>query len=201
MNPIKHPLLESLLFHLPIRSGQGGLSLQKMNPEIDLPLLFDWVNQPYAIPFWQMNGSYQQLSDAFITMEQSHGNLSLACYLHGGLVCQLDVYDPFNDPVKDCYSPIKGDMGIHLLVAPGKKPVPEFTAKLLYFLLECLFRHSGILRVIGEPDEANEGANRLLQKLSFQFQRVIHLPSKKANFYTISGDQFASLPRDAFSFL
>jgi hypothetical protein len=200
MNSIKHPLLESLLFHLPVRSGQSELSLQKMNPEIDLPLVFEWVNQPYAIPFWQMNGSYQQLADAFINMEQSYGELSLAGYRHGELVCQLDIYDPFTDPIKDCYSPLKGDMGVHLLVAPGKKPVPDFTAKLLYFLLECLFRYSGILRIIGEPDEANEAANRLLQKLSFQFHQVIQLPSKKANFYTISRNQFASLPGDTFTF-
>jgi hypothetical protein len=198
MNPIKHPLLESLLFHVPIRIQQGGLSLQKIDPEVDLPRLFEWVNQPYAIPFWQMNGSYQQLADAFVNMQQSYGELSLAGYLHGELICQLDIYDPFSDAIKECYSPLKGDMGIHLLVAPGKKPVADFTPKLLYFLLECLFQHSGILRVVGEPDETNEAANRLLHKLSFQFHQVIQLPYKRANFYTITREQFASLPKDAF---
>lgn len=199
MNSTKHPLLESLLFHLPVGSPQSGLSLQKINPELDLPRLFEWVNQPYAIPFWQMNGSYQQLVDAFAKMEHSHGELSLAGYLHKELVCQLDVYDPFSDPIKECYAPLKGDVGIHLLVAPGKKPAPDFTAKLLYFLLECLFQYSGILRVVGEPDETNEAANRLLHKLSFQYHQVIQLPYKRANFYTISRSQFAALSKDDFS--
>jgi RimJ/RimL family protein N-acetyltransferase len=165
----------------------------------DIPIIYEWVNQPYAIPFWQMNGTYEELFETYQRLENSPIAQTLVACLHGQLISQLDMYDPFADPIHLCYDATEGDMGIHLLMAPGKKPVKHFTTKVLYLFLQVLFQNPLIERVIGEPDELNEPANQLLQRLSFRFIQRLELPHKNANFYIMTRQEFLALSPLGFS--
>lgn len=197
----KHPILESVLSTLPLTPALQPFALRLIAPEADLPLIHQWVNQPYAVPFWKMNGPIKLLEEAYAAMLQSFTTHSLAICLDNELVGQLDLYNPATDPIRRCYPVQDGDLGIHLLIAPPKEsPVGQFTARLLYSILETLFAALMVNRIVGEPDVQNAGANRLLQKLQFQFHYPIQLPDKQANLYSLSREQFYQLAGDVWRF-
>lgn len=201
--PLKNPTIRSILEQLnkPVLPHGKQLlpgtalsfSIRLLDLNLDLPIIYEWVNQPYAIPFWQMNGSFHQLEEVYQQIHICPFAQSLVGCLNGRIVCQLDIYDPFFDPIQKCYEVCKGDIGFYLLMAPGKKPVKKFTAKVVFLFLKLFFQSHLIQRVIGEPDEKNEPANNLLHTLSFDFIGPIQLPDKKANFYTITRQQFNGL--------
>ena len=159
----------------------------------DLPVIYKWVNQAYAIPYWQMNGPYSDLQVACREWLQNLSTHSLVASLDNTLVCQLDIYEVVSDDLRNHYEAIEGDLGMHLLMAPGKKPEASFTTKLLFFLLKLLFCNPLVRRVVCEPDIENRPACTLVERLGFHLEKRLVLPHKTADLYIMSRERFESM--------
>jgi hypothetical protein len=166
----------------------------------DLPLIHRWVHQGYAIPFWQMNGSYEMLVETYqkvLSCEFSH---SLIGSLNGSPVCQLDVYVPQFDILGKYYEAQKGDAGIHLLLGPEDSKVVNFSSKVLAFFCNVLFELGEVDRIVAEPDYRNRAANWLARRLKFSYMGDVALPEKRASLYSLTREQFSLVPPEYLPF-
>eukprot|EP01035_Chromulina_nebulosa_P043223 gene43223-58544_t len=100
----------------------GGLtfSIRSLDLDNDLPLIHSWVNMDYARTYWQMQGPADALACFYQEVLYNRWSHSFIGLLDGAPVCQLDAYDPAQDEVGKKYDCRDGDLGIHLLLGPGK---------------------------------------------------------------------------------
>jgi RimJ/RimL family protein N-acetyltransferase len=160
--------------HVQTVEGLGTVTVRPIDPDRDAPLLHGWVNEERA-RFWGMVGTtVEQVRDIYAHLD------SLTTH-HGFLVlrddepaCLFQTYDPAADRVSECYEVRPGDIGVHLLIAPGTAHEPGFTGRLLGALVDfCLKDHS---RIVVEPDAANEKAIARMVRAGFEPGPEVVLP-------------------------
>ena len=91
-------------------------------PTRDLDTIHAWVTAP-GTGFWGLAElSREELRDtyAFVDSLPTHHAYLLRC--DGEPVALLQVYDPADDPLGECYDVQPGDVGIHLLVGARVRP-------------------------------------------------------------------------------
>ncbi|MGB8193500.1 MAG: GNAT family N-acetyltransferase [Chitinophagaceae bacterium] len=165
--------------------GNFNISLRLLCINTDINFIYDWVNQDYARRFWQMDGhTPTQLKELYHNIAQSDFAQSFVALLNNNPVCQLDIYHAMRDEVGTLYNARRGDYGIHLIMAPRQKTIAGLSGYVLQTFLEYFFSCEEVDRIIGEPDAENQGANKLVTKLGFQFRRKINMSYKTANLYT-----------------
>lgn len=168
-------------------AGIGVLHLAPVDPDRDAALLHGWVTEPRA-RFWGM-GDYT-VDD----VRRIYAYLDSLDTHHAYLICLDDApiglfqtYDPAADPVGEHYPVQPGDVGLHLLLAPGRRPPRGLTEAIGAALLRFVFRDASRRRVVVEPDVRNSLALRRVAAFGFTFGEEIDLPDKRA--------QLAFLPR------
>ncbi|MFE0698710.1 GNAT family N-acetyltransferase [Streptomyces sp. NPDC058872] len=160
--------------HVQAVEGFGTVTIRPVDPEGDAPLIHGWVNEERA-RFWGMLGT---------TLEQVrevYGHLDSLTTHHGYLVDRdgepvalLQTYDPAADRVGECYPVRPGDIGLHLLIAPGLAPEPGFTGRLLIAIVAFSFKDHH--RIVVEPDAANEKAVARMRRAGFELGPEVVLP-------------------------
>ena len=168
-------------------------SIHSLNPKLDLVFIHQWVNMAYAISFWQMEGTHERLEMVYRGVLESPYAHSFIGFLDGEPVCQLDTYDPAFDDIGKHYSRVEGDMGIHLLMAPGRKPLNNFSATVVMVFAAFFFRNKEVFRIITEPDQHNRAANWLLRRLKFEYLGLLDLPEKTACLYVMTREKFKAV--------
>lgn len=169
--------------------AETEIILKPLHLSRDIKTIHKWVNMPYAKEFWQMAGSIGELYTFYEKLMQSGKAYSLVAFLNNTPVAQIDYYDVPFDEVKNFYDYKENDHGIHLLMAPNKLPVKSLTPHVMITALAFLFS-LGIPRIMGEPDAANEKANKLVQKVGFSFIGQIKMSYKVANLYQYTQEDF-----------
>jgi acetyl CoA:N6-hydroxylysine acetyl transferase len=161
----------------------------------DLTLIHGWVNQPYALRFWNMQGSLEDLTKEY--QKQKEDNISsnfLVCY-NTQPIALFEVYQVSSTELAFTYESATGDFGIHLLMAPHsellpmKKDIKKISEKTLLTILDMLFSYHSVQRVVAEPDSKNVYACRLAENAGLHFFSEIQLTEKKANLYMITKEQ------------
>jgi len=150
-----------------------------------MPIIFNWVQLPYAKKFWQMDHlSFDQLHAHYAQVLQSGHNDSLIGYFNGAPVCQVEVYYCLHDEISHHYTASLGDLGIHFLMAPisGKK-IDNLSVTMMQSIIRLLFASAGVDKIMGEPDIHNQKANTLVKKAGFVFKKKISMSYKQANLY------------------
>ena len=102
--------------------GLGLLATCVLDPDADLDTIHAWVTAP-GTGFWGLAElSRDELRDtyAFVDSLPTHHAYLLRC--DGEPVALLQVYDPADDPLGECYDVQPGDVGIHLLVGRARPP-------------------------------------------------------------------------------
>ncbi|MER7621257.1 GNAT family N-acetyltransferase [Streptomyces sp. NPDC126503] len=160
--------------HVQTVEGLGTVTVRPIEPDRDAPLLHGWVNEERA-RFWGMVGTtVEQVRDIYAHLDSlttHHGFLVLR---DDEPVCLFQTYDPAADRVSECYEVRPGDIGVHLLVAPGTTREPGFTGRLLTALVDfCLKDHT---RIVIEPDAANEKAIARMVRAGFEPGPEVVLP-------------------------
>ena len=156
MNTAKNELISSIIysphvennfrsFTTPLANGTL-FSIRSLDIRTDLPVIHTWVNMPYAIPFWRMNISPEELEKSCRSaMELPFAHTFVGC-LYGQPYCQVDIYDPSCDTIGEYYPVEKGDLGMHLLIGPGKKPVRHFSLQIVLPFLGFLFQSAVLVQ-------------------------------------------------------
>jgi hypothetical protein len=159
--------------------GLGVFELRAIDMEKDIPLIHNWVNRDYAV-YWEMNGfSIEEVKNTYYNiLEKTQVYMGV---FNGKISFLLECYNPQNDIVGKYYQSQKGDKGMHILVAPSEKAIPNFTWNIFTVILDFIFSDAANKRIVVEPDARNHKIHLLNKRAGFVFQRVLELPHKKAH--------------------
>jgi hypothetical protein len=180
-NIITHPendVITDVVFVKTI-PGLGVFELRPIDMENDIHLIHNWVNRDYAV-YWEMNGfSVEEVRSTYYNiLEKTQVYMGV---FNGKVAFLLECYDPQNDIVGKYYQSQKGDKGMHILVAPSEKPIPNFTWNIFTVILDFIFSDAKSQRIVVEPDARNHKIHLLNKRAGFVFQHVLELPHKKAH--------------------
>ncbi len=172
------------------------LALRPFCAATDLLPYHQWMNEPYAQPFWQLHGPLENLETHYLSLQAAPDAAVYTGLLDGEPSFTLEVYWAPGDLVGRYYDAQPGDYGLHLLLAPATRRRPRFSRHVLRLCLELLFADPRVTRVICEADRHNASMARLLARAHFQFQHYVQLPEKEASLTTCTRADLARLAAD-----
>ncbi|UUF13432.1 MULTISPECIES: GNAT family N-acetyltransferase [Flavobacterium] len=159
--------------------GLGVFELRPIDMELDIPLIHNWVNREYAV-YWEMNGfSVEEVKNTYYNIQEK-AQVYIGKF-NNNVAFLLECYNPEDDIVGKYYESQKGDKGMHILVAPSEKPIPNFTWNIFTVILDFIFSDGKNQRIVVEPDARNHKIHLLNKRAGFVFQRVLDLPHKQAH--------------------
>lgn len=159
--------------------GLGVFELRPLDMELDIPLIHNWVNRDYAV-YWEMNGfSVEEVKNTYYNIQEK-AKVYIGKF-NNNVAFLLECYNPEDDIVGKYYESQKGDKGMHILVAPSEKPIPNFTWNIFTVILDFIFSDGKNQRIVVEPDARNHKIHLLNKRAGFVFQRVLNLPHKQAH--------------------
>lgn len=145
----------------------------------DIHLIYEWVNRDYA-RYWGMQG--QSLQEVYASYSRLCEDAAVyAGFYEDQLTFIAELYDPATDLLAHYYPYERGDLGMHILLAPAINPVPGFSWTVFSTLMEFLFSMPGVVRILVEPDARNEKIHRLNRRAGFSYHQHIYLPHKTAS--------------------
>lgn len=157
------------------------IGIRAFDIETDLEVLYEWVNKDYAKKFWEMDGSIEELEEAYIKhlgVDYSHPYIGT---LNGVPIFTLELYWAIKDEVGKYYPFHPGDYGFHMLIAPAKKKINNFSYYALTMCMEHFFSHTQVHRMIGEASVEHAGTHNLITKVGCEFNKALTLPYKTSN--------------------
>lgn len=166
------------------------ISFRSLILKKDLNILHQWVNEPYAKPFWQMDGSIDQLKATYRAILKNPDGHSFIGLLDEELICQVDLYRVQAADLGKYIRCNPDDCGMHLLMAPLRNPVPGLSQLVMEVFMRWYFSFPQSQSLYAEPDIYNHKASRLLQKAGFGFVQNVMLSDKAASIYLITRKQF-----------
>jgi siderophore synthetase component/RimJ/RimL family protein N-acetyltransferase len=169
---------------------QAAMQLRPLALESDLPLIHDWVNQPYAREFWCMDGPIRDLEAYYVEMLSSSHAHAFIAHLGAEPAFLLETYWVPRDPVSRHYAVQPDDYGMHLIMAPLRVRRPGFSARAFQIAAELMFRHRQVGRLLVEPDRRNHKAIRVMRRIGFELDRVVDLPDKRADLMLCTRERF-----------
>lgn len=151
-----------------------------------MAIIYDWVNQPYAHRFWQLNGSLEELQasiDAVLNSPYAHSFIAMK---DTEPLAQVDCYLLAADELGQLVQHQPNDCGLHLLMQPPKQSYKNAALEVLKAFIDWYFSFPESGDLYAEPDEANLHANRLAIKAGFELLQPVRLSNKNANLYRIT---------------
>ncbi len=168
--------------------GLGVFELRPLDMELDIPIIHNWVNRDYAV-YWEMNGfSVEEVKNTYYNIQEK-AQVYIGKF-NNNVAFLLECYDPKDDIVGKYYEAEKGDKGMHILVAPSEKPIPNFTWNIFTVILDFIFSDGKNQRIVVEPDARNHKIHLLNKRAGFIFQRVLDLPHKQAHLEFCTRDDY-----------
>jgi RimJ/RimL family protein N-acetyltransferase len=169
-------------------AGLGSFALHPIHPESDIHHIHQWVNQDYAV-YWGMNGfSIEEVKTAYQNI-LNHSQVYIG-YFNSEIAFLLECYNPADDLISRHYEVENGDKGMHILVAPPKNRIPNFTWNIFTVIMDFIFSHDEVKRIVVEPDLRNEKIHLLNKKAGFEYRKIIELPHKTAHLAFCTRSQY-----------
>jgi hypothetical protein len=168
------------------------VSFRSLDMEKDIDFIHNWVNKPYAIEFWKMNGSKDHLTQTYssiIACSYAHSFIGL---LGDKPVCQIDVYRVLADELANHLSANPEDCGMHLLMGPNHRQVRGLTRIMVAGFLKFYFSFPIAHVMYGEPDTNNHKARKVVSDLGFEYLYEAELSYKTASVYKLTRENFTS---------
>jgi RimJ/RimL family protein N-acetyltransferase len=195
----KHLFMHALPGHRTFCAALGRtITFRSLDLPGDLDLIHDWVNRDYALAFWQMAGSREQLLATYTAILDGPDGHSFIGLLEGTPVCQIDLYRVEADEIGR-YIPDADERtcGFHLLMAPNDRPIPGLSVSLVRAFVGYYFAFSWAAVMYAEPDAGNERACALLERCGFRLLGAIALPGKAAKLYRMTREEYLEISRCA----
>jgi penicillin amidase len=137
--------------------GFGTVRISEAEPARDLDLVHEWVTAERA-SYWGMGAlSREEIARTYEFLDSVPTHHVYVVRLDEVPVALLQTYDPQADPAGEAYDIEPGDLGVHLLIAPGDAR-PGFTGQLVGALARFVFGVLGHPRIVVEPDIRNAAA-------------------------------------------
>lgn len=161
-------------------SGLGIISLRPFQLDIDIPMLHSWVTQPYAKYWGMLDKSLEEVRTEYQEIEENPHHHSYIGMLNNVPVFLMERYKASKNIIAAYYDAQESDYGMHILVAPIEKRIPQFTWHVFSTIIDYFFNLPQVERVVVEPDVNNEKIHKLNRKAGFVYQKEIDLTYKKA---------------------
>ncbi|KNX38420.1 GNAT family N-acetyltransferase [Luteipulveratus halotolerans] len=162
-------------------SSTVDIAVVPVEADRDAELIHSWTSQERAVFWGMLDKPVKEVRDIYAWIqEQPH----LAAYLvhaDGAPVALFQTYDPFVDEIGEFYDRKAGDVGIHLLIGPGKRG-PGVSAALLQGLADWVWSDPAHARIVFEPDARNDKSVAVLHRLGAEIGPQVDLPHKRAQF-------------------
>ncbi|WP_292009875.1 GNAT family N-acetyltransferase [Chryseobacterium sp.] len=172
------------------------IGIRAFDIDTDLDILYEWVNKDYAKKFWEMDGPIEELEEAYIKLlgvDYSHPYIGT---LNGEPIFTLELYWAVKDEVGKYYPFHPGDYGFHMLIAPAKKKINNFSYYALTMCMEHFFSHSQVHRMIGEASVDHAGTHNLITKVGCEFSKALTLPYKTSNLTFLNREMYKDAVQD-----
>lgn len=162
-------------------TSPGGLVFRRLAIPADIPLIHGWFQEEHA-KFWCLQGASVAEVQALYTAQLSSGfrDAHLGS-LDGEPVVLAESYDPRFDQLADHYAVQPGDLGMHICVAPPRRPLRGFTRRVFRAVMDLMFDGLGAHRVVVEPDMHNERIHVLNKTFGFVYRGNVQLREKVAS--------------------
>ncbi|MFC3502468.1 GNAT family N-acetyltransferase [Micromonospora krabiensis] len=171
-------------------TGLGVLSLVPVRPDRHAALLHGWVTQPRN-SFWGMaSHTVDDVREIYAFVDSLPTHHAYLIEIDGEPVGLFQTYQPEADPVGERYPVQAGDVGMHLLLHPGRRYARGLTSAVGPALARFLFRDPAARRIVVEPDVRNHFALRRLESEGFTFGDAVDLPDKRAQLAFLTRDRF-----------
>lgn len=167
-----------------------GMVFRRLAIPADMPMIHGWFQQPHA-RFWCLQGaSVAEVQDLYAAQ--------LACgfrdvhigALDGEPVVLAESYDPRFDQLADHYPVQPGDVGMHICLAPARRPVSGFSRRAFQAVMDLMFDGLGARRVVVEPDQHNHKIHALNQRFGFVYRGNVPLREKVASLALCTRDHY-----------
>lgn len=168
----------------------GELELVPLDPQAHGEVVHGWVTMPRN-RFWGM-GDYTlaEVREVYAFLAGLDTHHAYLIELDGEPVGIFPTYEPAHDPVGALYPVEDGDIGMHLLLAPGRLPPRGFTAAVTPALVRFQFADPGRSRMVVEPDVRNHFAVDRMRREGFTFGPEISLSGKRAQLAFLTRARF-----------
>ncbi|WP_419181326.1 GNAT family N-acetyltransferase [Fictibacillus nanhaiensis] len=177
---------------------QKTLSYAKVDLERDVTLLHKWQQQPYVIPYWKLDISFEAYKKHLETfLADQHQTLYLGL-IDGVPMSYWEAYWVKGDVVEKSYDPHPNDQGIHLLIGEESFIGKGYALPLLRAIVHFQFLSKGTEKVIAEPDIRNEKMIHVFEKCGFEKIKAIDLPDKTGMLMYCHRETFERRWRDVF---
>lgn len=170
--------------------GLGRVTLTVLDPAGDAELVHGWVTQRRAAFWGMLDHSVHDVRRIYEHVDGLSTHHAYLIRLDDQPIGIFQSYQPDADPVGERYPVQPGDLGMHLLMAPGKRPPGGLTTAVGAMLARFLFRDPAARRLVVEPDVRNHLALRRLELSGFTFDTEIEMPSKRAQLAFLTRERF-----------
>lgn len=161
-------------------TGLGVISIRPFQVDADTPMLHTWVTQPYAKYWGMLDKSLEEVRAEYQELEENPHHYSYIGMLNNVPVFLMERYKASKDIIASHYYALESDYGMHILVAPIEKRIPQFTWHVFSTIIDYFFSLPQVERVVVEPDVNNKKIHKLNKKAGFIYQKEIDLTYKKA---------------------
>lgn len=161
-------------------AGLGVISIRPFHVDTDSPMLHTWVTQPYAKYWGMLDKSLEEVRAEYQEIEENSNHYTYIGMLNNIPVFLMERYKASTDIIAKHYEAQESDYGMHILVAPIEKRIPQFTWHVFSTTIDYFFSLPQVARVVVEPDVNNEKIHKLNKKAGFVYQKEIDLSYKKA---------------------
>lgn len=169
----------------------GTISFVDYDNEQDAKTIHPWVNMEYA-KFWMLNNStLEDVKLEYRKIMAPTGTHVYLGYLDERPMFLTEIYDPAAEEIAKHIGVKAGDFGMHILVAPAEKHIPNFTQTVFRTIMRFLFDYHKAKRVIVEPDVDNHKIHIMNEKAGFQvIKDAVVLSSKTARLEVCTRENF-----------
>ncbi|WP_218134024.1 GNAT family N-acetyltransferase [Tenacibaculum sp. MAR_2009_124] len=173
-------IIEQQIFSKEIE-GVGRIVLRPIHLKDDIDILYSWVKQPYAKYWGMLDFSKEQVYNSYDEIEKNPHHHTYIGMLNDRPIFLMERYKASEDIIAKHYDFKLNDYGMHILVAPVEKRIPQFTWCVFSTIMDYFFSLPYVERVVVEPDANNKKIHKLNMKAGFVYQKEIKLPHKVAS--------------------
>lgn len=167
-----------------------GFAFRPLDIALDMPLLHRWFIDDRAT-FWNMQDKSVAEVSAFYQARVDSGHARAHIGLENDVPAFLiECYDPAHDEVGEHYDVLRGDMGMHLFVAPASTPRHGYTRHVFTALMTFIFETLDARRVVVEPDTRNTRIHALNRAMGFVYANEVSFREKTASLAFCTRENF-----------
>ncbi|MBO9562600.1 MAG: GNAT family N-acetyltransferase [Niastella sp.] len=159
-------------------------SLRPFCIPLDLPIIYNWLQEYCSVPGKNPFAPVQQLLEAYHDLLTADYSQSLVAEIDGMPILQIDIIRADQDEISLKENIQTGDYCIHFLFSPHFDEPMEYFASALNSCLYSFFSFPGIRRVFCKAAVCDKRSNRLLQGAGFVLNKTVKdYPGTSVNIY------------------